>query len=264
VEIKTGCQVTGVSKPDGFVVATDQGEFTAPALVLATGGLSIPKMGATGFAYDLARRFGLRVTATEAGLVPFLFAGDGWMQSLAGVSFEAVVKAGKAAFAEAVLFTHRGMSGPAILQASSYWRPGEGVRVDMLPGRDGLAYLLARKAARPRAAVKTVLGEVLPERLAGYLAPAAPVIGEMPNKALAALAARLHKFVLKPTGTEGFAKAEVTVGGVDTRDLSGRTMSAAGVPGLFVIGEAVDVTGWLGGYNFQWAWASGYAAAQAL
>jgi predicted Rossmann fold flavoprotein len=264
VAIKTGCKVNDVSKPDGFVVATDQGAFTAPALVLATGGLSIPKMGATGFAYDLARRFGLRVTATEAGLVPFLFAADAWMQSLAGVSFEAVVSAGKAAFAEAVLFTHRGMSGPAMLQASSYWRPGEAVRVDMLPGRDGLAYLLARKAARPRAALKSVLGEMLPERLAAYLAPAGPVIGEMPNKGLAALAARLHGFVLTPSGTEGYAKAEVTVGGVDTRDLSGRTMAAVGVPGLFVIGEAVDVTGWLGGYNFQWAWASGHAAAQAL
>jgi predicted Rossmann fold flavoprotein len=264
VEIKTGCRVTDVLKPDGFVVATDQGEFTAPALVVATGGLSIPKMGATGFAYDLARRFGLRVTATEAGLVPFLFAGDAWMQSLAGVSFEAVVTAGKAAFAEAVLFTHRGMSGPAMLQASSYWRPGEGLRVDMLPGRDGVAYLLERKAARPRAAVKTVLGEMLPERLAAFLAPSGPVIGEMPNKGLAALAARLHGFGLTPSGTEGYAKAEVTVGGVDTRDLSGRTMEAARLPGLFVIGEAVDVTGWLGGYNFQWAWASGYAAAQAL
>jgi predicted Rossmann fold flavoprotein len=264
VEIKTGCKVSGISRPDGFVVATDQGEFSATALVLATGGLSIPKMGATGFAYEVARQFGLRVTQTRAGLVPFLFGAESWMQGLAGVSFEAVVSAGKAAFAEAVLFTHRGLSGPAILQASSYWQPGDGVRVDMLPGREALAFMLARKAARPRVALRTVLSEVLPERLAAYLAPGGPVIGEMPNKGLAALAARLHGFALTPSGTEGYAKAEVTVGGVDTKGLSGRTMAALNVPGLFVIGEAVDVTGWLGGYNFQWAWASGYAAAAAL
>jgi predicted Rossmann fold flavoprotein len=192
-----------------------------------------------------------------------LFEGEDWMQGLSGVSFEAVVTAGRAAFAEAVLFTHRGMSGPAILQASSYWRPGEMVRVDMLPGRDGYAHLLERKVARPRAALKTVLGEILPARLGDYMANAG-VIGEMPNKALAALAARLHGFVLKPSGTEGYGKAEVTAGGVDTRDLSGRTMAAVNVPGLFVVGEAVDVTGWLGGYNFQWAWASGYAAGMAV
>jgi predicted Rossmann fold flavoprotein len=263
VDIRVGCQVTGVSRPDGFVVATTQGEFGAPTLVLATGGLSIPKMGATGFAYEVARQFGLRVTGLRAALVPFVFDAESWMQGLSGVSFEAVVTAGKAAFAEAVLFTHRGMSGPAILQASSYWRPGEAVRVDMLPGWDGYAHLLERKVARPRAALKTVLGEILPARLAEYLAHAG-VIGEMPNKALAGLAARLHGFVLQPSATEGYGKAEVTAGGVDTRDLSGRTMQAVNVPGLFVVGEAVDVTGWLGGYNFQWAWASGYAAAQAV
>jgi predicted Rossmann fold flavoprotein len=263
VEIRVGCKVTGITKPDGYVVETDSGEFAAPALVLATGGLSIPKMGATGFAYEVARQFGLRVTGLRAGLVPFLFEGESWMQELAGVSFEAVVSTAKAAFAEAVLFTHRGMSGPAILQISSYWQPGQGVSVDMLPGRDGYELLLARKAARPRASLKTVLGEILPERLAAYLGTGG-VIGEMPNKALAALSARLHKFALKPTGTEGYGKAEVTAGGVDTRDLSSKTMQALAVPGLFVIGEAVDVTGWLGGYNFQWAWASAYAAAQVL
>lgn len=269
VEIRLGCQVSAVSRADAFVVATAQGEFRAPALVLATGGLSIPKMGATGLAYDVARQFGLKLTQIRAGLVPLLFEGEAWawMQGLSGVSFEAVASAGKAAFAEAALFTHRGMSGPAILQISSYLKPGEAMRLDMVPGLDAYAFLLERKAARPKAELKTILGEVLPARLAhNLLQPPLGnhVIGDMPNKALKNTAEMMNGFVLRPAGDEGYAKAEVTLGGVDTNELSSKTMAARNVPGLFVIGEAVDVTGWLGGYNFQWAWSSGYAAAQTI
>jgi predicted Rossmann fold flavoprotein len=263
VELRLGCKVADVVKPDGFVVATDGGAVSAASVVLATGGLSIPKMGATGFAYDVAKKFGLGVTQIRPGLVPLVFGGAewAWMQGLSGVSFEAVASCGTASFRENVLFTHRGLSGPAVLQVSSYWREGMAVRVDMLPGVDAYGFLLARKAARPRAALKTVLGEVLPARLADILARAGThVIGEMPNKALKHTAEMINGFLVHPDGTEGFAKAEVTCGGVDTADLSSKTMEAREVPGLFVIGEAVDVTGWLGGYNFQWAWSSGWAA----
>jgi predicted Rossmann fold flavoprotein len=262
VEMRCGYKVTAVLRADGFLVRTDRGDLAVESLVLATGGLSIPKMGATGFAYDVARQFGLEVTPLRAGLVPLVFAGADWMQELAGISFEAVVSAGKAAFAEQALFTHRGMSGPAILQVSSYLREGDEIAVDMLPGVAAYEWLLERRAARPKAGLKTVLAEVLPARLAAVLAAAAGdrPIGEVGNQRLKEVAARVNRFLLHPTGSEGFAKAEVTVGGVETAELSSRTMEARKVKGLFVIGEAVDVTGWLGGYNFQWAWSSGFAA----
>jgi predicted Rossmann fold flavoprotein len=239
--------------------------FTAHALVLATGGLSIPKMGATDFAYNAARRFGLRVTQTRPALVPLIFDGDllALMRPLSGVSLPAHTSLGRARFAEAVLFTHRGLSGPAILQISSYWQAGP-ITLDLLPGEDAAAFLLDRKRERPRAELPTVLAEKLPQRLAHTFGEPAARMADLPDRTLRALAERLSAWRITPTGTEGYAKAEVTAGGIDTRDLTSRTMEAANVPGLFVIGEAVDVTGWLGGYNFQWAWASGYAAGQAL
>jgi len=268
VELRLGCTVTEVSKDGLFQVETGQGPVCGAALVLATGGLSIPKMGASGFTHDVARQFGLKVTQTRPGLVPLTVAGEqwAWMQGLSGVSFEAIVQCGRRAFREHVLFTHRGLSGPAILQISSYWIEGEKILLDMLPGLDAYGHLLERKASRPKSELKTILGEKLPARLAhALLQPpfANHTIGDMPNKALKASADLISRFEVAPSGTEGFAKAEVTLGGVDTDGLSSKTMEAKAVPGLYVIGEAVDVTGWLGGYNFQWAWSSACAAGRA-
>ena len=266
VEVRLGHRVTDVVRADGFRVATDQGVFGSESVVLATGGLSIPKMGATGFSHELAARFGLRLTEIRPGLVPLTFDGDllGLMRPLSGVSLDSVVSVGRVGFREAVLFTHRGLSGPAVLQASSYWREGA-VTLDLLPGMDAAGFLLERKRSRAKAGVASVLAEVLPGRLASVLAGSLPDgrMADVPDRVLVALAGRLAKWVVTPSGTEGYAKAEVTCGGVDTRDLSSRTLMANGVPGLFVIGEAVDVTGWLGGYNFQWAWASGWCAGEA-
>ena len=265
VTIRLGHRITDASRADRFRVETDHGPFQAPALVLATGGLSIPKLGATGFAHDTARGFGLRLTAIRPGLVPLMFDGDALalMRPLAGVSLDSEVGIGSQRFRESLLFTHRGLSGPAILQISSYWREGP-LTVNLLPDQDAVGFLLDRKRTRPKAALATILAEVLPQRLAQALAtPSEGRIADLPDRDLRALAARLSAWTITPSGTEGYAKAEVTVGGVDTRDLSSRTMQANAVPGLFVIGEAVDVTGWLGGYNFQWAWASGWCAGEA-
>jgi predicted Rossmann fold flavoprotein len=259
VDLRLAHRITGITKPGDFAIATDHGAFTATSVVLATGGLSIPKMGATGFAYDIARHFGLALTDIRPALVP-LTAGAPWMQGLAGVSFETMARCGKAAFRESALFTHRGLSGPAMLQISSYWREGQAITLDLLPGQDAYAVLLARKAARPKAMLKTILAELLPARLADTISHAGGVIGDLPNATLQKTAAALASLTITPDGSEGFAKAEVTLGGVDTAELSSKTMEARKVPGLYVIGEAVDVTGWLGGYNFQWAWSSGYAA----
>ncbi len=266
VQLQLGRRITDISKTDSFRIETEAGVIQAGAVVLATGGPSIPKMGATGFAYDIAKKFGLAVTDTRPGLVPLTFAGEdwSWMQGLSGVSFDTVTSCGKAAFRENALFTHRGLSGPAVLQISSYWREGTAVHLDLLPGVDTYAFLLDRKAARPRAALKTVLAEVLPSRLAQALALENHVIGDMPNKALKSTAETINAFSLHPSGSEGFAKAEVTCGGIDTSGLSSKTMEARGAKGLYVIGEAVDVTGWLGGYNFQWAWSSAWAAGMAV
>ncbi|KAI93621.1 membrane protein [Rhodomicrobium udaipurense JA643] len=269
VTLRFGQNISGVSKPDGFRVEISSGVFTAPALVLATGGLSIPKMGATGFSHDLARRFGLRVTETRPGLVPFKAKADapGFDASLAGVSLDAIVSCGDRAFREAILFTHRGLSGPAILQISSYWRPGASIAIDLLPGLDAAGFLKERKRTRPRASGRAVLAEVLPARLAQALADAHLPSAEManiPDRILVALAEHLKGWRFTPQESEGFAKAEVTVGGIDTRDLSSKTMESREVKGLYAIGEAVDVTGWLGGYNFQWAWSSGWCAGQAV
>jgi predicted Rossmann fold flavoprotein len=264
VEVRLGHRVTDVSRADTFRVETDKGSFTATALVLATGGLSIPKMGATGFTYDVARRFGLRVTETVPGLVPLTAAPAalGLGEVLSGISLDAIASFGAHSFRENILFTHRGLSGPAILQVSSYWRQGEAITLDLAPDQNAEAWLKERKRARPRAEPKTVLAEQFPARLAQALAQSLPndAMAHLPDRTLAAFATRLKRWEVKPGGSEGYAKAEVTVGGVDTRDLSSKTMEARGVRGLHVIGEAVDVTGWLGGYNFQWAWASGRAA----
>ena len=265
VDVRLGQKITGVSKPDLFRVETAEGDFVAERLVLATGGLSIPKLGATGFAYDVARQFGLRVVEPRPGLVPLTVAGEmlALMQPLAGVSFDSEARIGRARFIERSLFTHKGLSGPAILQISSYWRDGP-VMLDLLPGQDAAAFLLERKRTRPRVELQTALAEVLPQRLALALAAATVAAGtrlaDIPDRTLRALAAQLAGWAITPAGTEGFAKAEVTTGGIDTRDLSSRTMEAVKVPGLYAVGEAVDVTGWLGGYNFQWAWSSGHAA----
>ncbi len=267
VDVRVGHRVTSVARPGQFRVETDRGAFESDAVVLATGGLSIPKMGATGFAYDLARQFGLRLTDIRPGLVPLAFDGDALelMRSLSGVALPVVARCGKVSFAEAMLFTHRGISGPAILQISSLWREGGEITLDMLPGQDLGTVLRGRKQSRPRAEFKTVLGEMLPQRLAAALAPeGAPAMGNLPDRVIDAMAQRVSSWRLVPFGTEGYNKAEVTLGGIDTRDLSSQTMQANAVPGLFVIGEAVDVTGWLGGYNFQWAWSSGWCAGMSV
>lgn len=263
VDVRVAHRVTKVEKADCFTIATDHGDFSAAALVLATGGLSIPKMGATGFAHDLARRFGLKLTEIRPGLVPLTLA----TPAISGVSLDVVARCGRASFREALLFTHRGLSGPAILQVSSYWRPGQQIVVDMLPDLDAAAFLKERKRTRPKAELRTVLAEKLPQRLAQALAPDIGSEGTMANlrdRDLEALAARLKTWTIVPTGTEGYAKAEVTEGGIDTAGLSSKTMEAKSVPGLYAIGEAVDVTGWLGGYNFQWAWSSGWVAGDSV
>ena len=238
-----------------------------PRSAIATGGLSIPKMGATGFAYDLARRFGLAVLAPRPALVPLTLGNDETLfQSLSGVSADVVARCGDVAFREAALFTHKGLSGPAILQISSSWRPGEEIGIDFLP-QLGAAWLLEAKRSHPRSALRSVLAHVLPARLAEALAERIGLSGELanaPDRVLEDAQRRLSDWRFRPTGTQGFAKAEVTAGGISTDELSSQTMQANNVRGLHAIGEAVDVTGWLGGYNFQWAWASGWAAGQAL
>ena len=267
VDLRLGHRVTGLSRADAFGVDTDRGSFTAGSLVLATGGLSIPKLGATGFAHDAARRFGLPLTALQPALVPLLAdeADLVLMRPLSGVALPVTAQVGRHRFHEAMLFTHRGVSGPAILQVSSAWREGERVSVDLLPGTDAFAALRRAKAERPRATLRAILAGLLPQRLADALAPRWPggAMANIPDRVLAQVASGLSAWPIVPAGTEGYAKAEVTLGGVDTAALSSRTMAARAVPGLFVIGEAVDVTGWLGGYNFQWAWSSGWCAGMA-
>jgi hypothetical protein len=264
VDLRLAHRTTKLSKADSFRIETNQGTFTASSLVLATGGLSIPKLGATGFAYDAARQFGLLMTQTRPGLVPLTFGEDllALMRPLAGVSVDAEVTHLRQRFRDAVLFTHRGLSGPAILQISSYWREGP-ITLNLLPDLDAAAFLLDRKRTRPKAELRTVLAEQLPQRLAHALASDNQRLADMPDRTLRAFAQQLQAWTIAPTGTEGFAKAEVTAGGIDTSELSSKTMQSTKVPGLYVIGEAVDVTGWLGGYNFQWAWASGWCAGEA-
>ena len=254
---------------EAFEAALSDGSTVrAASLVLATGGKSIPKMGATGWAYDTARAFGLRITETRPALVPLTFEAGllERLKPLAGVSVEAVVSHGKTRFAEGLLFTHRGLSGPSVLQISSYWREGEAISVAMAPGLDVLARLKAMKAENGRQAAHTALGHLVPKRLAEVLVEqegAQGNLADLPDKTLRRLDQAVNAWSVKPVGSEGYRTAEVTLGGVATDQLDQQTMAAKSVPGLYVIGEAVDVTGWLGGYNFQWAWSSGWAAGQA-
>ena len=273
VELITGADVGDVaqtfrSASPSFEVTTSAGRFTASALVVATGGLSIPKIGATDLGYRIAAQFGLPIVSTRPALVPLVFAPSDaarWTP-LAGVAADCVAAAGSAAFRERLLFTHRGLSGPAILQVSSYWRPGEAVDIDLLPDVDIAAELAARRAAGDTAQPKSVVARHFPSRLADAWFDGEPdrVLATTSNERIAEIAEALHRWRVTPAGTEGYAKAEVTAGGVDTRALSSKTMEARAVRGLYFIGEVVDVTGHLGGFNFQWAWASAAAAAEAL
>lgn len=269
VDLRLSTAVDRVTKAgDGFEAALSDGAVVRCAsLVVATGGKSIPKMGATGWAYDIARQFGLRLTETRPALVPLTFEVGALerIRPLAGVSVDAVVSHGRTRFAEGMLFTHRGLSGPSILQISSYWREGDAIELDMAPGADAYEALKAAKAANPRQALHTALGHLVPQRLADLLAAEAGARGNLadtPDRVLRAAGEAVNRWRIKPVGSEGYRTAEVTLGGVDTRDLNSTTMAANDVPGLYFIGECVDVTGWLGGYNFQWAWSSGWAAGQ--
>ena len=266
--LELGVEVETVEKTDaGFVVQLSTGPVTAQSLVVATGGKSIPKMGATGLGYRIATQFGLAVTETRPALVPLTFEPRilERLAPLSGIAVDAAVAANGKSFREALLFTHRGLSGPAILQISSYWREGDAISLSLLPDVDFAEGLGNARTSTPKLALQTVLSEVFPKRLAQLLAEDVGLpgmIGDFSDKKIAAVETALRNWTLKPTGTEGYRTAEVTLGGVDTDGLDSRTMAAKLVPGLFIVGEVVDVTGWLGGYNFQWAWASGWAAGQ--
>jgi predicted Rossmann fold flavoprotein len=269
VSIITGVQVVSVTRDQKFQVQTTDVIFESDAVVVATGGLSIPKMGATGFGYSLAEQFGLRIVECKPGLVPLVFSAEDREQwcDLAGISAEVVAAAGtklrRGSFREKLLITHRGFSGPAILQASSYWRPGDSVLIDLAPDVDVMAPLQVHNARRDAAAATLAIRSVLPARMAErWVAVHAPA--DWTNASLVSIERQLHAWQVVPAGTEGYAKAEVTVGGVDTTELDAKTMQSRKVQGLYFIGEVVDVTGWLGGYNFQWAWASGVSAGQAV
>jgi len=275
VQVHTSCEVQRVAHGDAgdFRLHTSRGVFSAPALVVASGGLSIPRMGATGFGYELARQFGHAVLPTRAGLVPLTLSGKHLerLADLSGVAFPVTARCNGASFSNFMLLTHRGVSGPSILQISSYWQPGDELLLDLLPGDDAIATLLRLRRERPAAELRTLLGELLPRRFAQrlcevWLAPLAPQrpIRQFNERELGEVAQVLGAWPLVASGTEGYRTAEVTLGGVDTDGLSSSTMQSRHVPGLYFIGEVVDVTGWLGGYNFQWAWASAHAAGTAL
>ncbi|CAM8648215.1 COG2081 Predicted flavoproteins [Paracoccaceae bacterium] len=267
-ELWLSCALGGVRREGtGFAVETARGPVRAASVIVATGGKSIPKMGATGFGYQLAESFGLPLVETRPALVPLTFAEQelSWMAPLAGVALPARVGCGRVAFDEAVLFTHRGLSGPAILQISSYWREGQAIGLDLCPGVDVAAALRGAKQENGRALLRSHLARLVPEKLARHieadLGLEAP-LGTLSNVVLDQVARQMRDWPLRPVGSEGYRTAEVTLGGVDTDALDARTMEAKGVTGLYFVGEVVDVTGWLGGYNFQWAWSSGWAAGQ--
>jgi predicted Rossmann fold flavoprotein len=267
VRIETGRAVRSLRKTAAFEVADDQDRWHAGSLVIATGGLSIPKIGATPWGYSVAAQFGLRVRECRPALVPLILGGADRARfgPLAGVAAEVVARAGGQAFRDRMLFTHRGLSGPAVLQVSSYWKPGESLEIDLLPGMDLASALRERRASGSHSQVRTVLAEWLPKRLAEQWCEvrgeSKPVL-QLSDRGIAEIAGALHSWQVMPAGTEGYDKAEVTAGGVDTGELSSKTLEARKVPGLYFIGEVVDVTGQLGGFNFQWAWASGFAAGQ--
>jgi predicted Rossmann fold flavoprotein len=269
VELRLKVEVANVEQTAaGFRVANPDEAFEAGSLVIATGGKSIPKMGASGFAYRVAEQFSLPVVETRPGLVP-LTLDPGLLERLAplsGISAPAEIRHGKTGFREALLFTHRGLSGPAILQISSYWREGDEITIEIEPDIDVLAHLKQARQENGRQSAQTALAEILPKRLAQHIAEAEGMTGNMADQSgarLAGLASAVKDWKIKPSGSEGYRTAEVTLGGIDTACLDSRSMEAKSVPGLYFIGECVDVTGWLGGYNFQWAWASGYVAGEA-
>jgi predicted Rossmann fold flavoprotein len=270
VRIETGCSVENVQRTDGgFRLRTTRGTLSAPALVVACGGLSIPSMGASGFGYELARQFGHTVLPTRAGLVPLTLTGkhQEHLQDLSGVALPVEATCNGQSFRNFMLITHRGVSGPSILQISSYWRPGDDLRLNLLPYGDAFQLLREQQSVRPAAEFKTVLSDLLPRRFAQRLCelwlPNRPM-KQFNEPQLREIAAQLQSWPLIASGTEGYRTAEVTLGGVDTDELSSSTMQSKKIPGLYFIGEVVDVTGWLGGYNFQWAWASGHAAGNAV
>jgi predicted Rossmann fold flavoprotein len=266
VQIFTSIKIAEVQRRESFeVVVGGDSTFVGPALVVATGGLSIPKIGATSFGYDLARQFGLKIQPCRPALVPLLFRGDDRQKygDLAGVSAEVIASSDGRHFREKMLFTHRGLSGPAILQVSSYWRPGEAITLDLAPEADPLATIRGSASHRDAAMLRHALRSGLPTRFADRWLELHPPAG-FANAALDKLSTELHEWSIVPAGTEGYEKAEVTAGGVDTDELSAKTMESRKVPGLYFIGEVVDVTGHLGGFNFQWAWASGFAAGHAV
>lgn len=266
VRVITGCETRAVERSgDGFMLDTSAGTFACASLVVASGGLSIPSLGGSGLGYALARQFGHEVLPTRAGLVPLTLSGrhSERLQDLSGLSLLVTASSNGQSFHNAMLITHRGLSGPAILQISSYWQPGDELQLDLLPGLDAQTHLLAQRAARPASELKTVLSDLLPRRFAQRLCETAfdnRPIREYGERALADITMQLAQWPVVASGTEGYRTAEVTLGGVDTDGLSSSTMMSRQVPGLYFIGEVVDVTGWLGGYNFQWAWASGHAA----
>jgi predicted Rossmann fold flavoprotein len=272
VTILTHCEDVAVTKDGNFQVSCSQGHFSSESLVIASGGLSIPKMGASDFGYRLARQFDLNVLESRAGLVPFTTTGvlHELCARLSGISCRATVTAGGISFNEDILFTHRGLSGPAMLQASSYWKPGEAIEVDLLPGIDVFEQLLAAKQSRPKSLLRNVLTEHLPKALVAELqnlhwSDSKDVsLAQFTHDRLQQIADSLHHWFIKPAATEGYRTAEVTMGGVDTAELSSKTLQSTKHPGLFFIGEVVDVTGHLGGFNFQWAWSSGQAAGQVV
>lgn len=267
VDIRLGCKVESIGKNGHFTVETSAGAFTCESLVVATGGLSFAKIGASDLGYRIARQFGLEIVASQPALVPFTLSGDAkrLLEGLAGISLNVHLRCGKQAFRGDMLVTHKGLSGPAILQISSYWQPGGTVHVDLLPEVNAVDYLEKIRTERPKAELKTVLAQLLPKRLVQHwcesLIPNRP-LNQLPPKEIESIRRAIHDWQIVPSGTEGYRTAEVTVGGVDTRELSSKTMAARNVPGLYFVGEVVDVTGHLGGFNFQWAWASGYCAGQ--
>lgn len=267
VQIRLSCTVKTVSKNEVFVVETNQGQFTAGSLVIATGGLSIPKLGATNFGYRCAHQFGLKMVETRPALVPLIFQNNfpAAFRKLAGVSLDAEVSVGKTSFRENILFTHKGLSGPAILQISSFWKPGGNISIDLLPGHNAAEVLLS--SIECKKSITNFLCELLPKRFAETWVDtfsAAKPLKAFSEKELLKAAKKLENWQIQLTDTAGYAKAEVTVGGISTDELSSQTMETKRMPGLYFVGEVVDVTGWLGGYNFQWAWASGAAAGNAV
>jgi predicted Rossmann fold flavoprotein len=271
-ELYLGVSIERVEKHEaGFVLETSDGALTCGKLVIATGGLSIPKMGATGLAYEIARQFGHEITETRAALVPFTLGGEklASIEGLSGVSLTAKTSCGKTSFTDGFLFTHRGLSGPAVLQISSYWKPGQIIEIDLLPDVNVYEHLQARRKDRPKQSLGNVVAEILPRRLSDRILewhdlPPEARMADLGNPVIQTLADAINRWTFIPDGTEGYRTAEVTLGGIDTRALSSQTMESQLCAGLYFIGECVDVTGWLGGYNFQWAWSSGWAAGQAV